>query len=346
MRSGLIAVLASSFCALILAVPAEAAFPGQDGKIAFVRGGDIYTINPDGTGTQQLTTTGNNSEPAWSANGRRIAFTSDRDGNDEIYVMDQNGAGQMNLTNDPADDSHPTWSPGGDRITFDRLTPFVSFDIYVMNADGTGAVDITDGPGESGVDPTWSPDGGRIAFVDINNITLINPDGTGLLALTHYPIPTRDSHINTYDPNWSPDGQRIAFWAIAGGGPYFFFDLRVMRSDGTEIRTAYLNLQNGEGTWSPDGREIVVEGDLALERLDVSTTDFTTLPPTTPIPNTSSSDYSPDWQPVVPGPQRSDYKNAAKFCKAEREFLGEEGFGQKYGGGANAHGKCVSGKAA
>jgi hypothetical protein len=49
----------------------------------------------------------------------------------------------------------------------------------------------------------------------------------------------------------------------------------------------------------------------------------------------------PDWQPI-PGPQRSDYKNAAKFCKAEHDFLGEDAFRVKYGGGANAYGKCVS----
>ena len=50
---------------------------------------------------------------------------------------------------------------------------------------------------------------------------------------------------------------------------------------------------------------------------------------------------APDWQPS-PGPQRSDYKNAAQFCKAERDFLGDAAFTQKYGGGANAFGKCVS----
>jgi hypothetical protein len=62
-------------------------------------------------------------------------------------------------------------------------------------------------------------------------------------------------------------------------------------------------------------------------------------------PLVASKRGSPDWQPIVPdtGPQRNDYKNAAQFCKADREFLGEAGFRQKYGGG-NAHGKCVSGK--
>ena len=54
-----------------------------------------------------------------------------------------------------------------------------------------------------------------------------------------------------------------------------------------------------------------------------------------------SNGGEPDWQPV--GPQRSDYKNVAQFCKALREFLGDATFRNRYGGGANAHGKCVSG---
>jgi hypothetical protein len=54
-------------------------------------------------------------------------------------------------------------------------------------------------------------------------------------------------------------------------------------------------------------------------------------------------DGFPDWQPLV-GPNRADYKNAAKFCKAEGESLGAEAFMQKYGGGANAYGKCASRK--
>ena len=60
------------------------------------------------------------------------------------------------------------------------------------------------------------------------------------------------------------------------------------------------------------------------------------------IPGTERAE-DPDWQPVF-GPKRSDFKNAAEFCKAEREFFGDAAFSQRYGGGANAYGKCVSGK--
>jgi Tol biopolymer transport system component len=329
---------------LCLAAPgiAQAAFPGENGKIAFERGGDIYTIDPDGSGAQQVTSTGNNSEPAWSANGRRIAFTSTRDGNSEVYVMDERGGGQTNVTNDPAPDSHPAWSPTGDRITFERFTPDAGWDVYVMNAGGGGVTNITDasgsGPAETGVDPVWSPDGTRIAFVRGNNITLINPDGTGLTALTHYPIPTRDSHTNSYDPTWSPDGQWIAFMRISGGGPLFFYELLIIRSDGTESWTTYLNVSNGEGAWSPDGREIVLQGNSSLERIDISAPDFPRVPPTAPIPNTSFGDHTPDWQPLVPEPQRGDYKNSAKFCKALQQFLGDGEFASRY----KNLGGCVS----
>jgi hypothetical protein len=61
----------------------------------------------------------------------------------------------------------------------------------------------------------------------------------------------------------------------------------------------------------------------------------------------ATNERSPDWQPIPvtpPGPQPGDYKNASHFCKAQREFLGDAAFRQKHGGGANAHGKCVSGK--
>jgi WD40 repeat protein len=90
--------------------------------------------------------------------------------------------------------------------------------------------------------------------------------------------------------------------------------------------------------WSPDGTKIAfrsaADGNLEIHVMNADgTTDarLTTNP---------ASDSDPDWQRLA-GPQRSDYKNAAKFCQAERDFLGEASFREKYGGGANAHGKCV-----
>jgi Tol biopolymer transport system component len=78
------------------------------------------------------------------ANGK-IIFTSDRDGNDEIYVMNTDGSGQTNLTNNPATDSRPAWSPDGLKIVFTSSRDDNS-EIYVMNADGSGQTRLTTNP--------------------------------------------------------------------------------------------------------------------------------------------------------------------------------------------------------
>ncbi len=80
--------------------------------------GEIYVINSDGTGLQNLTNRSGGSLPAWSPDGRKIAFLSTRDGNFEIYVMNSNGANIIRLTAHPEVDRDPDWSPDGKRIAF------------------------------------------------------------------------------------------------------------------------------------------------------------------------------------------------------------------------------------
>jgi Tol biopolymer transport system component len=146
-------------------------------KLAFVRlnaGRDrspVYVVRADSSGLRNLTPNVvradgsglRNLTPkpvayahlAWSPNGRKLAFVSDRDGNSEVYVMNADGSGQRNLTRHPAFDAEPAWSPDGRSIAF-RSTRDGNPEIYVMNADGSGQRNLTRSPASEGWF-AWSP---------------------------------------------------------------------------------------------------------------------------------------------------------------------------------------------
>ena len=155
--------LLSGVVALSGSNPAGAGqFPGTNGKIAYTKNLDscecsnIWVMNADGSGDTQLTfeVSGLNAEPSWSPDGTRIAFTSSRDGNDEVYVMDADGSGQTRLTNSPDTDYSPSWSPDGTRIAFTSNRDG-NGEVYVMNADGTSPTRVTTTAGGDSFAPAW-----------------------------------------------------------------------------------------------------------------------------------------------------------------------------------------------
>ncbi len=210
----------------------------------------------------------------------RIAFMSDRDWNWEIYVMDNHGGNQRNLTNNPADDRFPSWSPDGKRIVFmsdrDGHVPkggvLPNFEIYVMDADGSNQQNLTNHPSHD-ISPAWSPDGKRIAFTSYRDghvhaihgwptaeIYVMDADGGNPQHLTN------DLNDDRF-PSWSPDGKRIVFSSERDGHFIGDFEITsseiyVMDADGGNQQRLTENRKNDwHPSWSPDGKRIAFSSD-------------------------------------------------------------------------------------
>ena len=190
---------------------------------------------------------GDNYSPAWSSDGRNLAFSSSRSGNTEIYTVDAAGGTPRRLTENKGPDVSPTWNP-----KTNAQIAWVSGrtglpQIYTMASDGTNAVRVTD-QGYA-VSPSWSPNGQFLAFAWVRHYGPGEPGASDIyimdIASKQWAQLTHDGGRNDF-PSWSPDGRHIVFQSNRHGRTQIYS----MLADGTEVRQLTAGGENTQPNWS------------------------------------------------------------------------------------------------
>lgn len=287
--------------------------PGpSEGKIAFASDRDcqwaeIYVMNADGSNVQRLTCTPGgwaSQAPTWSPDGRKIAFISGGDWDEDGYVglglciMDSDGSNVREIrvnTNLPIGYINPlAWSPDGTRFAFIANDPtYTDFDVYTMNIDGSDVRKLTT-DGKSYRAPSWSPDSKYIAFSSLmrdpaysRDIYIMAADGSNQQWLSNAPPLSSE-------PAWSPDGTKFACTAD-------YNDIWVMNIDGSnqiKLTGDPAGDYNCHPTWSSDGTRIAFVSDRdGNQEIYVANADGSGE---TRLTNESARDWDPAWSPALP----------------------------------------------
>jgi Tol biopolymer transport system component len=312
---------------------AKAAFPGQNGRIAFAtnRNGlpndpenyDIYTISSTGTGLFQRTSgPARDVEPAYSPNGNRIAFQRRPTPNDTYDIWTVNTTGTPNLTritNNPADDRDPNWSPDGSRIVFSSNRGGGNEQIWEVGSTGTtpevNPNQVTSAPRDHRR-PAYRPDGLRIVFqMCLMLAPCTSSDNWDIVtARPNDPFSYRRTTNNSAadeEPAFSPDGSRIAFSSKRNATPNNPGDTDIFSTLSFDGEAGLVEITRGQAfstaddekpAFSPDGRNIVYDSNRSGLPNDPDNYDIFVVHSSfqtqtiTQITNDAATDYAADWQ--------------------------------------------------
>ncbi len=326
------ALLALLVATLVLlgARPAEAAFPGANGKITFSSNRsivpsdlsstdfEIFAMNSDRTGLEQITTnTVNDYGAAWSHDGRFIAWHSLFDDQSEIFMKNYAlllPSQPQRLTMNTAFDLYPTFNHDRTKLAFASIRDG-DYEIYVMDAkdevDNVSGHPVPDGNGDNLINltndpanftrqdfrPTWSPDGTKIAFESFDN------DDTRI-----YVVDALDGDVvkiagafnaTNYAPAWSPDSKKIVFTSDRDGNDNIY----VVDFAGVDEKRLTKNAADDSSpAWSPDGKKIAFTsvrggGDQEIFVMKAKPEGRKNRPKN--LTNNDVSDFDPDWRPIV-----------------------------------------------
>lgn len=252
----------------------------------------LGVVAPDGSG-ERLIPVGDDLliiSPAISPDGRRIAFSGLLGDQWDLYVINVDGSGRRQLTQDTVFESGPAWSPDGDSLMFGR-----SMGLTVMAADGSGRREVVLDAGRAAGGGRWSPDGRRIAFYGYGEqpagIYMMDPDGRNVSRVDQVCDLASGVDCSDSEPRWSPDGEQIAFVRFFAGGKE---SAGIMRANGSMSQILLPTLHTGPAVWSPDGERVALtrwdpEEGYSLYVVTVATGDTVRLP--------STYAFVSDWAP-------------------------------------------------
>jgi Tol biopolymer transport system component len=308
-------LLLSLLASLVLAAPASAAFPGHNGRIAFVRDGNLVTVDSNGKGLKTLThdslpapapgmAASGDASPQWSPDGKQLAYAGPADASDAAPIGLARATGGAHLVSGllaRGGGGGPAWAPSGRQLVFPQAIPCQGTahgcaQIVTASLSGQILGQVTRSA-TAALEPAYAPKGGLIAFVigdtfigdRRGNLQTIRADGSGSVTLVK---------MACTDPSFSPDGKRIVFSATAdplGGDREIYV---VGAHGGTPKQLTHLDGADTHPEFSPDGKRIVfahapANGDAA--DIYVMSAAGTHLKPLTSGPQ---DDVDPAWQPL------------------------------------------------